>query len=167
MMFIILMGVAGSGKTTVGRLIARRLGWHFYEGDDFHPAANRTKMHRGEPLTDEDRRPWLDALAELIHQCAQRNENAVLACSALKQAYRQRLALPTAEVRFVYLRGSHGLIAPRLASRRGHFFNPVLLQNQFDTLEEPSDALVVDISGTPDQTADQIIRALGLKPATP
>ncbi|HTT76057.1 MAG TPA: gluconokinase [Candidatus Binataceae bacterium] len=159
-MVIILMGVAGSGKTTVGEVLARRLGWHFYDADDFHSARNREKMHRGEPLTDGDRRPWLEALHQLISRCEGKDEQAVLACSALKQAYREQLTVGSREVRLVYLKGPAGLIARRLGARHGHFFNPALLQAQLEALEEPSDALTVDIAGTPEQVADAIIAGL-------
>jgi gluconokinase len=161
-MVIILVGVAGSGKTAVGELLARRLGWRFYDGDDFHSAQNRDKMRRGEPLTEEDRKPWLQELHELINRCGWEGVNAVLACSALKQAYRERLAAGSHEVRLVYLKGSHDLIARRLAARHGHFFDPALLQSQFEAFEEPSDALAVDIAGTPEQIAEAIVTALAL-----
>jgi gluconokinase len=159
-MVVILMGVAGSGKTTVGEVLAQRLGWRFYDGDDFHSARNRDKMRRGEPLTEEDREPWLEALHDLISRCEQARENAVLACSALKQAYRERLTADSREVRMVYLKGPRDLIARRLAARHGHFFDPALLQSQFDALEEPSDALAVDIAGTPQHIADAIVAGL-------
>jgi len=163
-MIAVLMGVAGSGKSTIGQVLARRLGWRFYEGDDFHPERNRAKMRAGEPLTDEDRRPWLDALASLISRCLRNHENAVLACSALKQAYRDRLGIGSEGVRLVYLRGSSELIAQRLAARHGHFFDPALLQSQLDTLEEPSGgAIIADIAGTSDQVASAIIKALRIE----
>jgi gluconokinase len=161
-MVVILMGVAGSGKTTVGELLARRLGWRFYDADDFHSAHSRDKMRRGEPLTEEDREPWLQALHELISRCEREHENAVLACSALKRAYRERLTEGSREVRLVYLKGPPDLIARRLAARHGHFFDPALLQSQFDALEEPSNALDADIAGTPEQIADAIVTGLGL-----
>lgn len=161
-MVIILIGVAGSGKTTVGKVLAERLGWRFYDGDDFHSAQNRDKMRRGEPLTEEDRQPWLQELHELIIRCEREGENAVLACSALKQAYRERLTAGSREVRLVYLKGPRDLIARRLAARHGHFFNPALLQSQFEAFEEPSDALAVCIAGTPEHTADAIVAGLAL-----
>jgi gluconokinase len=165
-MVVILMGVAGSGKTTVGEVLAQRLGWRFYDGDDFHSARNRDKMRRGEPLTEEDREPWLEALRELITRCEREGENAVLACSALKRAYREELTGGSREVRLVYLKGPRDLIARRLAARHGHFFDPALLQSQFDALEEPSDALAVDVAGTPEQITDAIVAGLALaKPA--
>jgi gluconokinase len=131
---LIVFGVSGVGKTTVGKRLAQGLGWRFYEADDFHPRANIEKMHRAVPLTDEDRWPWLDRLLELIKRSVESGENTVLACSALKRAYRQRLRA-SEEVRFVFLRGDYALIAKQLRQRRGHFMNPELLQSQFADLE--------------------------------
>jgi len=138
------MGVAGSGKTTVGRLLAAQLGWPFYEGDDYHPTANVEKMAHGVPLTDEDRRPWLDALHDVIARIAADGGSAVLACSALKQEYRDRLARAVESVVFVYLHGSFELFRERLRERSGHFMKADLLPSQFATLEPPGDAIVVD-----------------------
>ena len=159
-MVIILMGVAGSGKTTVGQLLAGRLGWTFYDGDDFHPARNREKMKRGIPLDESDRQPWLLAIRQLIIDLLNANRNAVVACSALKRSYRRLLAGDSGEVNFVFLHGSPAEIAERLANRRGHFFDPALLQSQFTDLEEPDCALKVDISMAPEKIADTIIAAL-------
>ena len=133
---IIVFGVSGAGKTTVGKLLAQELGWQFLEADDFHSAANIEKMRSGRPLTDEDRWPWLDRLREQIEQLLSAGENAVLACSALKRAYRDRLRVSD-EVKFVFLRGDYALVEKQLRSRRGHFMNAGLLQSQFDELEEP------------------------------
>ncbi len=155
-MVIILIGVAGSGKTTIGRILAARLGCEFHDGDDLHPQQNREKMHRGIALTDEDRLPWLHAIRDLVQRCLAENRRAVVACSALKQSYRDLLIVDPAKVKLVYLKGSQTLIAERLAHRAGHFFDPRLLQSQFDTLEEPADAIVVEISKTPEQIADEI-----------
>jgi gluconokinase len=155
-MVIILIGVAGSGKTTVGRILAASLGCEFHDGDDLHPPSNREKMHRGIALTDEDRLPWLHALRDLVQRCLNENRCAIIACSALKQSYRDLLIVDPARVKLVYLKGSKELITQRLAHRAGHFFDPRLLQSQFDTLEEPADAIVVDISKTPEQIADEI-----------
>ena len=162
-MVIILIGVAGSGKTTVGRILAARLGCEFHDADDLHPPHNRDKMRRGIPLGDADRSPWLHAVRALVQQCLARNRSAVIACSALKQAYRDLLIVDTAKIKVVYLRGSPALIAERLAQRAGHFFDQRLLQSQFDTLEEPADAIVADISETPGKIADTIIVRLGLQ----
>jgi gluconokinase len=164
-MVIILMGVAGSGKSLVGQVLARRLGWPFRDGDDFHPARNREKMRRGIPLDEDDRHPWLEAIRVSIVKTVRAKEDAVYACSALKYAYRQELAGDAAEVRFVYLKGPRGLIAERLANRRGHFFDPALLQTQFDDLEEPHGVLEAAISLPPEAIADYIIAALRLQHA--
>lgn len=153
---IVLIGVAGSGKTTVGRILAARLGCEFHDADDLHPPQNREKMSRGIALSDEDRLPWLHAVRNLVQRCVAERRPAVIACSALRQSYRDLLMVDAQEVRFVYLRGSQPLVAQRLAQRAGHFFDRRLLQSQFDTLEEPADAVVVDISKTPQEIADAI-----------
>ena len=153
------MGVAGSGKTTVGRLLAEALGWAFFDGDDFHPAANVEKMAGGEALTDADRAAWLDALRRLIDDCLARDEPAVIACSALRAAYRQRLGTDRDAVYLVYLEGDVETIRDRLAARRGHFFDPRLLASQFATLEPPTDALTVPIT----QTAADIVADIRAK----
>jgi gluconokinase len=144
-MIIILMGVAGSGKTTVGLALAKTLRWRFVDGDDYHSAANVAKMRAGIPLTDADRAPWLQSLRDAITTWLAAGENVVLACSALKAAYR-RVLLISADVKLIYLKGSMELLAARLASRRGHYMNPTLLRSQFDDLEEPSNALTIDAS---------------------
>jgi gluconokinase len=156
-MIILLMGVAGSGKTTVGRLLASELGWRFYEGDDFHPRANIDKMQRGIPLTDDDRWPWLQALKEVIDACLAQGTSAVMACSALKQTYRDYLRHGHDEVKLVYLKGSYDLLSQRLAQRQGHFMPQELLASQFATLEEPRQELIVDVSNAP-ETLVAIIR---------
>jgi gluconokinase len=154
-MVIILMGVSGAGKTTIGRALARELRWTFAEGDDFHSAANVAKMHAGIPLTDEDRAPWLQSLRNAIAGWLAAGENVVLTCSALKASYRAVL-LVSEEVQFVYLRGGFELIAARLASRRGHYMNPNLLRSQFDTLEEPKDTLTIDAGLRVQQIVEEI-----------
>jgi gluconokinase len=160
-MIVVLMGVSGSGKTTIGRILAGKLGWAFVDADDFHPAANVQKMHRGEPLTDEDRRPWLAALRQHIDDACERNENLVLACSALKHAYQDYLREDEPGcVRYVYLEGSEELIRTRLAQRHGHFMPSSLLHSQFETLEPPSDALRIDVTPTPEEIAEQIRKLL-------
>ena len=156
-MIIILMGVSGCGKTTVGRLLAERLGWEFLDGDNFHPPDNVTKMSRGTPLTDADRAGWLDRLAGLITESLQQGRSVVLACSALKQSYRDRLTVSPRQVRFVYLKGSRELIGSRLLERAGHFMPPGLLESQFKDLEEPGNALVVDIRLSPEENVELII----------
>jgi gluconokinase len=162
-MVLVLMGVSGSGKTTVGRILADQLGWTFVEADDFHPPANVEKMRAGTPLTDADRRPWLDALRQRIDAACDSGENVVLACSALKHAYQDYLERDEpACVHYVYLHGSEELIRQRLAARKGHFMNPRLLHSQFDILEPPADALRVDVSPPPEEIAAEIRRKLGL-----
>jgi gluconokinase len=163
-MVIVVMGVTGSGKTTVGSLLAARLGWQFADADEFHSAANKAKMHQGIPLTDADRAPWLAAMHQQIAQWIAEKRNVVLACSALKQSYRQQLWTGP-EVKFVYLRGSYKLIAERLRARVGHFADEHILAGQFTDLEEPSDATVVDITPAPDQIVDEICRRLNLEQA--
>jgi gluconokinase len=164
-MVIVLMGVSGSGKTTIGKILADRLGWAFVEGDDFHPAANVEKMHAGIPLDDADRKPWLAALRERVDRACTHGENIVLACSALKHRYQDYLEQhDPACVHYVYLHGSEDLIRERLAARKGHFFNPNLLHSQFETLEPPAEALRVDVGGTPEAAAEEIAKKLGLGP---
>jgi len=158
------MGVAGAGKSTVGARLAAALGWTFYDGDDLHPAANVRKMASGRPLDDADRRPWLERIAGVIARHARRGEPAVIACSALKRAYRDLLAAAAPGVRLVYLKGSRELLAERLRRRRGHFLPPRLLESQFAALEEPDDALVVDVSAPPAALVAAIVRELGLVP---
>ena len=161
---LVLMGVSGVGKTTIGQKLAVRLGWSFEEGDTFHPEANVAKMHAGMPLTDADRQPWLEAVAAWIDAQRARKEPGIITCSALKRSYRSLIIGDRREARLVYLRGRHDLIAERLAGRRGHFMPASLLQSQLDTLEEPGpdeDPLVVDVGPPPQQIADEIIYALG------
>ena len=147
-MIIVLMGVTGSGKSTVGKLLASQLGWKFFEGDDFHSPKNIEKLRRGEPLNDADRKPWLEAIREVIRTAIDHGENAVIACSALKQSYR-KLLQTREQVSFVYLKASMALVQDRLKNRVGHFMNPDLVQSQFDTLEEPEQALQVDVGLSP------------------
>lgn len=142
--FYLLMGVAGCGKTTVGRALAERLGWAFYDADDYHPPENVAKMAAGIPLEDEDRAGWLERLHDLILECLKNEHPAVLACSALKEQYRRVLLAKAQDVQLVYLRASYDLCRQRLTERRGHYMPVSLLASQFEALEEPSNALVVD-----------------------
>lgn len=154
-MIIVLMGVTGAGKTTIGRLLAEQLGWPFYDADDFHPQSNVEKMRRGEPLTDDDRVGWLVSLEELIREKLRSETSIVLACSALKASYRSRLLID-ARVRLVYLKGTRSLIQERVAVRRGHYMNPSLIESQFAILEEPERAVVLDAAGSPEDLVDEI-----------
>jgi gluconokinase len=161
-MVVIIWGVAGAGKTTIGELLAQELDWKFYDADDFHPPANIDKMQRGIPLTDEDRQPWLENLREAIERSLGANENAVLACSALKRKYRELLRVGE-EVRFVFLRGDRARIAAQLRHRREHFMNPELLDSQFADLEEPTpseNALTVELGGDPHELVEKIKTSL-------
>jgi gluconokinase len=144
-MVILVMGVSGVGKTTVGKALARELGWRFADADEFHSPANVAKMHAGIPLTDADRAPWLKSLREAIQGWIAQKQCVVLACSALKEAYRRELIVGP-EVRLVYLHGDFKLIAQRLAERHGHYMNPALLKSQFEALEVPKDAISADVS---------------------
>jgi len=161
-MIVILIGVSGSGKTTIGQLLAEDLGWQFYEGDDFHPQANIDKMSQGIPLTDADRAPWLAALNRLIRDLIREGRSAVIASSALKQAYRDRLLRDRQDVRVVYLKGDYDLIQKRLQERPGHFMKASLLASQFDALEEPEGVLAVDTTQEPETLVSLIKRELKL-----
>ena len=157
-MVVIIFGVSGAGKTTIGQLLAEEFGWRFYEADDFYSQANTDKMRQCVPLTDEDRWPWLESLRQVIKRCLAAGENAVLACSALKEAYRRRLRL-NADVKLVFLRGDYELIANQLQQRRGHFMNPALLQSQFADLEEPQPtegAVVIELGRNPRELVQEI-----------
>ena len=159
-MIVVVMGVTGAGKTTVGRLLARALGCDFLDADDYHPAANVAKMRAGQALTDDDRRPWLARLNEVLGEYAARSAGVVLACSALKASYRDQLVAGLPDGRIVYLRGTKALIAARLEARRGHYMNPALLDSQFAALEEPVDAIVADIGPEPEAIAAAILAQL-------
>lgn len=156
------MGVSGSGKTTIGRLLADTLGWSFHEGDALHPPANVEKMRHGVPLTDADRAPWLDAVARLIAEVGAAGRFAVVACSALKQAYRDRLAATAPGVVLVHVTGDPALLRARLAARTGHFMPVELLPSQLATLEPPADAITVDVAGTPDEIVALVRSRLGV-----
>jgi gluconokinase len=156
---ILLMGVSGSGKTTVGKLLASQLGWEFADGDDYHSAANVEKMRSGIPLTDEDRAPWLRSLRELIGGWVDSKTNGVLACSALKSAYREELVTGT-EVLVVYLKADRARLWERLHLRQGHYMRESMLESQIATLEEPQDALVVDANGSIEEVVAQTRKSL-------
>jgi len=161
-MVVILMGVSGSGKTTIGARLAQDLGWRFLDADDFHPAENIRKMAAGQPLTEADREPWLERLRRELAAALAAGESVTLACSALSAASRRLLAVDPSQVRFVYLKGSPALIRQRLRNRSGHFMRETMLASQFAALEEPSDALVVDIDDRPGAIVDKIRQALAL-----
>ena len=159
-MVIVLMGVSGCGKTTIGQELSKQTGWKFYDGDDFHSPDNVEKMRNGIPLTDADRAPWLETLATSIKEWNRDGGNAILACSALKADYRRTLGIDQNQVVAVHLKGSLETIRSRLESRSGHYMDPNLLNSQFDTLEEPSDALTVLIDRSPQEIAKEILTRL-------
>jgi gluconokinase len=162
---VIIFGVSGAGKTTIGRLLAQELGWQFYEADDFHPKANIDKMRHGVPLTDEDRWPWLERLRKLIKQSLSQGENAVLACSALKEKYRRHLRIND-NVKLIFLRGDYELIANQMQKRREHFMKPELLQSQFADLEAPragERVLVVELGRQPAELVQEIKSELQIR----
>ena len=165
-MIVVVAGVSGSGKTTVGELVARRFGWAFTDGDQLHPAANIAKMASGNPLTDEDREPWLAAIGAYMDERIAAGESAVVACSALKRHYREQLLAGRSEVRIAFLETGKAETAARLASRHGHFFDPDLLESQFAVLEPPSPdeagVLIVPVTDGPEATAEAVIRRLSL-----
>lgn len=158
-MIVVLMGVSGAGKTTIGRLLAGRLGWRFIDADDHHPPENVAKMAAGVALQDSDRWPWLDKLNRLLRA----EKDAVVACSALKESYRQRLLAGIHDARIVFLHGSKELIAARIAERKHRYMPASLLDSQFATLEPPAAAIRIDVSSNPATCVDAIVRALGVK----
>ncbi len=164
---LIVMGVSGSGKSTIAEKLGERLGWKCEDGDKYHPKSNVEKMSTGHPLTDEDRWPWLQAIADRIDQVCEEGEHAVVACSALKRVYREILVHGRDDVRIVYLDGSQKLIASRLAARKGHFMPPGLLDSQFKTLEPPGadeNPVAVSIDASVDAIVEDIVGKLGLTP---
>ncbi|MCB2168877.1 MAG: gluconokinase [Deltaproteobacteria bacterium] len=161
-MIAVLMGVSGSGKTTIGERLAVEMGWPFYDGDDFHPRTNIEKMRGGVALTDEDRGVWLDRLRDFMRQLIDQEKSAIVACSALKEAYRRRLKSGSPHITFVYLKGDFDLIQRRMQDRAGHFMKAGLLESQFETLEEPDDAVTVDIANDPATVVRIIKRKLSL-----
>ena len=160
---LVIMGVSGSGKTTIGQLLSAELICSFIDGDDFHPSVNIKKMSSGEALTDEDRWPWLEILTDKIQEYIQQEQSMVLACSALKKSYREILCVERELVQFIYLKGDYATIVRRMQSRENHFMTKSLLQSQFATLEEPEDAIVVDISPSPSEILKSIRGLLHLK----
>lgn len=161
-MVVILMGPMGCGKTTIGKMLAKKLGWPFYDGDDFHPKENVEKMRAGIALTDEDRKLWLKKLRDTIERWLKDNQNTILACSALKQAYRDILGVDQSRVRTVYLKGSYELLRNRIGKRQHPYMDKNLLRSQLDTLEEPKEGLSVDISATPEIIVSAIMKSLKL-----
>jgi len=155
------MGPAGSGKTTVGKLLATKISWEFADGDDFHPPANIEKMARGVGLTDEDRVPWLISIRDAMRQWQAQGRNVILACSALKRSYRELLGI-NSNVQLVYLKGSHELLQGRLRSRKGHYANEQLLASQLVDLEEPSEAITIDAASSPEEIVAEIRKRLAL-----
>jgi gluconokinase len=165
---LVVMGVSGSGKSTIADKLAERLRWKYEDGDKFHPASNVAKMSAGQPLTDEDRWPWLQAIADEIDRVCGAGEHAVIACSALKRAYRDILVHGRSDVRIIYLKGTQELIASRLALRKHHFMPPGLLASQFKTLEPPDaseNPVTVSIDASVETIIDDIVRQLKLSPA--
>lgn len=165
---LVLMGVSGSGKSTIAEMLAKRLSWRCEDGDKFHPASNIEKMSAGQPLTDDDRWPWLKAIADEIDRLLGKGESVVVACSALKRAYRNVLVHEQENIRIVFLDGTRELIAGRLAARRGHFMPAGLLDSQFKTLEQPTAEerpITVSIDGTVDAIVDDIVSQLKTKTA--
>jgi gluconokinase len=161
-MIVVVMGVTGAGKTVVGRRLAAALGAEVLDGDDYHPPESVAKMRAGTPLTDADRWPWLARLNGVLRERAAGGRSAVLACSALRTVYRAALLADLPGARLVHLRGAQPLIASRLAARHGHYMNPALLDSQFATLEAPTDAIVVDVSDTPEAIVAAVRRELGM-----
>jgi gluconokinase len=162
-MIVVVMGVAGSGKTSIGTELARQLHWIFLDADDFHSVANIARMRSGSPLTEEDREPWLGRLREALSAIDGRGASVVLACSALTEHFREHLSAGLSDVRFVYLEGTFTAIQKRLRARAGHFFSATMLQSQFDTLEEPTGALVIDTSEPPDVIVRRIRNTMALQ----
>ena len=159
---IIVIGVAGCGKTTVGQLLAQKLAWHFDDADDFHPPENVAKMSAGIPLTDTDRIPWLKAIRQHIETCLTEHQGAVVTCSALTDAYRQIIHADPIRVKLVHLHGTRELLLERISGREGHFMKPEMLESQLATLETPIDALTVDITPEPGAIVETIRRAFSL-----
>lgn len=165
-MVLVLIGPMGCGKSTIGRMLADELNWIFEDGDDYHPEANIKKMSGGTPLTDEDRIGWLDILAARITTRIKKQENLVVACSALKQQYRDRLGIDQKQILSIYLKGTYTLLLERVGARKHQFMNNSLLQSQLETMEEPFDGLTVDIGQAPQVIVTEIIKKLNLRQQT-
>ena len=155
---LIVIGVSGCGKSTVARILAERLDWDYYDADDFHPPENIAKMAAGIPLTDDDRSPWLATLNEMLAAQLSASRHPILACSALKKIYRDKLKMGNADLQIVYLKGDYDLILSRMSVREGHYMKAEMLKSQFDALEEPRDALIVDIRLSPEEIVEQIMQ---------
>lgn len=158
-MVLIIMGVSGCGKTTIGKMLSAKLNWKYFEGDEYHPPENIEKMKNGIPLDDSDRQPWLLTLRSIIQDSQDKKVNIILTCSSLKESYRKILKINN-EVKFVYLKGSYGLIEKRMNERKDHFMKPGMLKSQFDALEEPTDAIIVDIDNSLENILIQILNKL-------
>ncbi len=159
-MILVLIGPMGCGKTTIGKTLSRLYGWRFEDGDDYHPRANKEKMQAAIPLDDDDRRPWLSILRELLKEACKKDENLVLACSALKQKYRRMLGIDQQEIVSVYLKGSRELLIQRIEGRQHEYMNKSLIDSQLDTLEEPKTGIIVNMEGTPEEIAATILEQL-------
>jgi gluconokinase/shikimate kinase len=167
---LVVMGVSGSGKTTVASMLAHRLRWPFQEGDDLHPESNIEKMRAGHPLSDQDRTPWLELIADWVDKRLDAGQNGIITCSALKRAYRDVINRRHQGVVFIFLDGSRKTVALRLASRHGHFMPPLLLKSQFEDLERPAPdepAIRFDVDAPPQRIVDAVIEKLGLRDPTP
>jgi len=160
------MGVSGSGKTTVGQQLAADLSWPYSDGDDFHSLKNIAKMSSGIPLSDQDRSVWLKQINQYLTKLVRTRQSAIISCSALKQQYRRQLQINSELIKFVYLKGSKELIKKRLASRTGHFMKAELLASQFESLEEPENAMIVEVNRSPEQISTDIQEYFGLSPST-
>jgi gluconokinase len=159
---VVIMGVTATGKTTIAKELVRRTGWEFAEGDEYHSEANRQKMHAGIPLTDEDRQPWLESLHTVLANWFHAGKSGAMTCSALKESYRSILRgeLPDGAVQFVVLEAPKSVLVDRLAHRTNHFMNPALLDSQLATLEEPSDAIHLDVNRSPTESVQKLIKEL-------
>ncbi len=158
-MILIIMGVSGCGKTTIGKMLSAKLNWKYFEGDEYHPQENIEKMKNGIPLNDSDRKPWLLKLQYIINDTLSQKVNIIITCSSLKESYRKILKVSN-EVRFIYLKGSYSLIEKRMNERKDHFMKPGMLKSQFDALEEPTDAIIVDIDNSSENILIQILSKL-------